>query len=56
MNKDAQDMDFNEFLRWAQEYTIDEFLNKGISGIKSALHLIIGLAAQNKVFGGKKIK
>lgn len=56
MNKEktCDEMDFNEFNRWACEYVITEFLENGIKGIKSGMHMVLLQVAQNKEFGGGK--
>jgi len=54
--KFATDMNFEEFVQWAREYVVSEFLDRGLTGVKSAIHTIVNQASMNKVFGGEKQK
>jgi hypothetical protein len=47
-------MNPEEFNRWAAEYVVTEFLEKGIKGIKNSLRVVIICVCNNTVFGGKK--
>ena len=49
-------MTYDEFVRWAQEYIVTEFLETGISGIKRGLHTVTQQAALNHVWGGQRKK
>jgi len=54
--KTPEEMNFSEFQRWASEYVVGEFLEKGIKGIKDGLYLVITAVLYNKVFGGESKK
>lgn len=54
MKKMADEMDFEEFVRWATEYIVDRFLSDGLKGIRSGIHMVVNEVARNKVFGGGK--
>jgi hypothetical protein len=53
-NKFATEMDYNGFVRWAIEYIMDRFLDKGLTGIRNGVEMVIQQAAMNEVFGGKR--
>lgn len=50
----ATEMDYNEFVEWAIEHVIEQFLDSGLSGIRSAVRTVVNQAIQNEVFGGGK--
>lgn len=50
-DKSCIEMNFEEFVRWAQEYAIDKFLEDGIKGLKNAIWMIADQSARNEVFG-----
>lgn len=54
--KPCDKMDFEEFARWAQEYIVTCFLDRGLGGIKDGIRTVIIQVNQNTVFGGAKKK
>ena len=48
------EMDFDEFVEWAVEQVIEQFLDSGLRGIRSAVRMVVNQASQNEVFGGGK--
>lgn len=52
--KFATEMDYEEFINWAIEYVIDSFLENGLKGIRSGIHMVVHQCILNEVFGGKK--
>ena len=54
--KTTEQMNCYEFQRWASEYVVGEFLEKGIKGIKDGLYMVITASLHNKVFGGESKK
>jgi hypothetical protein len=52
--KYVEDMEFEEYVRWAKEHAMTKFLETGISGMNQAIYNIVQATAYNKVFGGKK--
>lgn len=55
-NKFATEMDYDEFVKWATEYVVEDFLESGLKGIRRSIFMIINQAAANEVFGGKSPK
>lgn len=54
INKNCDEMDFEEFCRWAIFYVTDEFLNKGLSGLTGAVRFVVMQGSANKNFGGHR--
>lgn len=54
--KFATEMNYEEFINWAMEYVVGSFLEDGLKGIRSGIHMVVHQCAMNEVFGGKKKK
>ncbi len=52
--KFATEMDYEEFINWAIEYVVNSFLENGLKGIRSGIHMVVHQCTLNEVFGGKK--
>jgi hypothetical protein len=51
--KHITDMDYSEYSRWAKEYMVGEFLDKGLKGISDSLYHVLWGAKENKIWGGR---
>ena len=54
--KMTDEMNWEEFKRWADEYIIDQFLDRGIRGIRDGIYVVMTALLCNKVIGGKSKK
>jgi hypothetical protein len=50
-DKPCEDMDFNEFHKWATHYLCDQLIQKGFMGISEGVYMIMEQMLSNKVFG-----
>lgn len=54
IKKFATEMDYPEFVKWAQVYVLDSLLESGLKGLRQGVEMVVNQAASNEVFGGKK--
>jgi hypothetical protein len=48
--KFTNEMDFEEFVKWAQSFVLEQFLESGLKGIKQGIWTVCDQAARNKTF------